>query len=258
VEMMNGEISVFSEPGKGSRFRVVLHEVEISACLSLKEKEEELLDFNAIAFKPATVLIVDDIDYNREILATYLEGCGFKILFAANGQDAIDKARKHHPDLILLDMKMPEMDGYEASDIMNKDEKLKNIPVIAITASAMKESEELISRICDGYLRKPVSRTELVREVMKHLPHTVKEIKEKVPIEEAPSTELISPPSKQIKKLLEAAKMGSITDLKACISEIREMDLKYQTFADKVEVLGRKFEFEKISKLLEKVSKDTK
>jgi CheY-like chemotaxis protein len=258
VEMMNGEISVSSEPGKGSIFRVVLHEVEISASLSLKEKEEELLDFNAIAFKPATVLIVDDIDYNREILATYLEGCGFKILFAANGQETIDKARKHHPDLILLDMKMPDMDGYEASDIMKKDEKLKEISVVAVTASAMKHNEEVIFRICDGYLRKPVSRSELVREVMKHLPHTIKEIEKEAPSkEEVSSTELIFPSPDQIKELLDAVKKGSVTDLKAYISEIRGMDLKYQTFAEKVEGWGNKFEFEEIIEFMEKNMDET-
>jgi PAS domain S-box-containing protein len=250
VEMMNGEISVSSVPGKGSRFRVVLHEVEISATISMKEKEEELLDYNAIAFKPATVLIVDDIDYNREILATYLEGWGLKIIFAVNGQDAIDKARKHHPDLILLDMKMPEMDGYEASDIMNKDEKLKDISVVAVTASAMKQSEEMIAEICDGYLRKPVTRSELVLELMKHLPHTIKETKEEAPLEQAPSAELVLPPPEQIKKLLEAAKMGSITDLKSGIAKIRKMDSKYLSFADMVEAWVHKYQFEEIVEFL--------
>jgi len=253
VAMMDGEISVSSEMGKGSTFCVTLHDVEVAAAHSLKKREGIALDFSAIVFEPATVLVTDDIDYNREMLATYLEGWEFKILFAANGLETIDQAHKHHPDLILLDMKMPEMDGYEASEIMNKDEKLKDIPVIAITASAMKQSEEVISGICDGYLRKPVSRTDLVREIMKHLPHTIKEIKEEaLSKEKTTSTELIFPPREQIKKLLDAAKSGSVTDLKEGISETREIDLKYQNFADKIEAWANKYQFEEIVEFLEK------
>lgn len=236
---------------------LILDDVEVAAAHSLKEREEIALEFSTIVFEPATVLVVDDIDYNREMLDTYLDGWDLNIIFATNGREAIDQASKHHPNLILLDMKMPVMDGYEASEVMKKDQKLKNIPVIAVTASAMKQSEEIISRICDGYLRKPVSRTDLVRELMKHLPYTIKEIKEETPSKAAPSTELILPPPEQIKKLLKAANMGSITDMKESISEIRQMDLKYHPFADRIDVLTRKYQFEEIIDLLEKNTKET-
>jgi CheY-like chemotaxis protein len=72
-------------------------------------------------------------------------------------------------------MKMPEMDGLEAAEILHNDEDLKDIPVIAVTASAMKEDEAVILKICDAYLKKPVSKTDLIIEVMKFLPHTVEE-----------------------------------------------------------------------------------
>jgi PAS domain S-box-containing protein len=251
VAMMNGEISVSSEPGKGSTFRVTIHDVEISASAALEEKLEKAFDFSTMVFKPATILIVDDIDYNREMLATYMDRWDFNIIFAKNGREAIEQVRKHHLDLILLDMKMPEMDGYEASEILRKENELKDIPVIAITASALKQDEEVISKLCNGYLRKPVSRTDLVREIMKHLPHTVKEINEEIPSKEIPPAEMVFPPPDQIKKLLKAAKMGSVTDLKADISEIRNRNLKYQTFTDQVEALSQKYEFDKIIKLLE-------
>jgi CheY-like chemotaxis protein len=91
---------------------------------------------------------------------------------AENGRQVIEKARRHPPDLILLDMKMPVMDGFETAKILNSDENLKDIPVIAVTASAMKEDETIISEFCDGYLRKPISKKRLISEVMKFLPHT--------------------------------------------------------------------------------------
>ena len=77
------------------------------------------------------------------------------------------------PDLILLDMKMLVMDGYTASVRLRENEKIQHIPIIAITASAMKEDEEKIRDICNSYLRKPVSRTDLVLEIMKFIPHEI-------------------------------------------------------------------------------------
>jgi len=78
--------------------------------------------------------------------------------------------------LILLDMKMPVMDGYKAAEILNNDGVLKDVPVIAVTASALKQDEEKISKFCDGYLRKPISQADLITEVVKFLPHTVTEM----------------------------------------------------------------------------------
>ncbi len=72
-------------------------------------------------------------------------------------------------------MKMPVMDGFEASAIFKNDMSLKKIPIVAITAWALKQEEERIRKVCDGYLSKPVKRSELIREVMNYLPLTVKE-----------------------------------------------------------------------------------
>ena len=109
------------------------------------------------------------------MIETYLEDWDFEIMFAENGRETIDNAKEFKPDLILLDMKMPEMDGYEASEIMNNDSELQDIPVVAITASALKQDEDIISKLCDGYLRKPISKSVLVYELMRFLPHKVKD-----------------------------------------------------------------------------------
>ena len=89
--------------------------------------------------------------------------------------------------------------------------------------------------------------------MMKHLPHTIKKIDEEaLSKEKATSTELVFPSPEQIKKLLEAAIMGGVTDLKEGISEPRELDFKYQNFADKIEAWANKYQFEEIVEFLEK------
>jgi signal transduction histidine kinase/DNA-binding response OmpR family regulator len=171
IELMGGSISVQSEADEGSTFTIELPQVEIVTATA-EERKTEAIDFGSPQFKPATVLIVDDIDYNRDILRTFLDDFGFSFREAADGQEALGQIYKQRPDLILLDMKMPGMDGYEVSRRLADDPSVSDIPVIAVTASALKEDVEMISQLCDGYLSKPVTHDELIRELMKHLKHS--------------------------------------------------------------------------------------
>lgn len=159
-----------SELGNGSVFNVVLKDVEVTSQESLNRRKKKNIDFDSILFEKNTVLICDDIEYNRLLLISLLEEYGFHIVEAENGREALEQIRQRAPDLILLDMKMPIMNGYELSEILSNDQKLSMIPVIAITASALKKDEQLIKQICDGYLRKPISRDDLLLEIMKYLP----------------------------------------------------------------------------------------
>ncbi len=175
IEMMKGEISVESEVGKGSTFNVVLKHVDV-ASVSKSELERELgIDVESVVFDHASILVVDDVAINRNLVNGYLEPYDFTIFEAENGEEALACIRIHKPGLVLMDMKMPVMDGYEAAKISKETPETGNIPVIALTAAVMKQSEEAIRELCDGYLRKPVSKMDLVAELMKFLDHTVAE-----------------------------------------------------------------------------------
>ncbi len=250
VEMMNGEILLSSESGKGSTFRIILKDVEIVALKPSEQIVENVLNFDSIQFESASILIVDDIDYNREMLALFLETWTFKIIFAENGREAVEQASKHHPDIITLDMRMPEIDGYKAITLLKQDEKLKNIPIIAITASALKQDEERLTKLCNGYLRKPLNRSDFVRELMKHLRHTVGETKSEDHSQAFTSEEMAFPPSDEAKRLIDAAKLGNTTDMETCIANIKAKGHQYQPFVDKIESWGNMFEFDKIIDLL--------
>lgn len=194
VEMMRGSITLESKVGHGAVFRIHFHGVEIAAgklekFLSAQQEQEK------IAFEPATILIVDDIDYNREILTVFLEGYPFSFFYAENGREAISQTQKHHPNLIMLDMKMPEMDGYEALKKLKADPALNSIPIIAVTASALKQDEERILKSCDSYLRKPVSAVDLIHEIQRFLPYRIVEVP-KVPVP-ATASVVAEPPSRQ-------------------------------------------------------------
>jgi len=177
IEMMKGEIKISGELGKGSTFHIRLYDIKVSSISELEIERNSLFDEKSVKFKRKSILIVDDVSANRFLVNRYLEDYDFTLYEAGNGQEAIDCARNHKPDLVLMDMKMPIMDGLTATNFFKNDSDLNDIPIVALTASVMKEREKDIRKICDGYLRKPVSRNELIQELTKFLDHTIEENK---------------------------------------------------------------------------------
>jgi PAS domain S-box-containing protein len=171
VEMMNGSISLKSKKGEGTTFRVILKNVAISAIHDLRDHQFE--ESAEITFCGGSLMVVDDIESNRALVRSFLETTNLQVFEAVNGEDAIEQARTLHPDCILLDIKMPVMDGYRTIEILKSEAQTKTIPVVMLTASAMKRDERKIRDIgADGYLRKPISRQELLKELSRHLEHS--------------------------------------------------------------------------------------
>ena len=256
VELMNGEISLESEVGKGSIFKVIIKEVAVASIGS----EENIIDSGIlnIKFKNQKVLIADDIESNRLLLNKILDLYNLKILEASNGKEAIILARTNKPDIVLMDLRMPVMDGYEASEIFKNDECLKNIPIIILTASAMKSDEEEIKRLkCDGYVRKPVSRVMLINELKKHLEYheekheEVKKIDNKVSMNRTcldNSTKKIPP---QLISILEESKLMKLEKIKKdfIINDIED-------FAKEIEKLGKKYKVNIVADWSKKLLKE--
>jgi len=169
VEMMEGTISLESSIGKGSNFTIILKNIAVASLDDISTGEEDTLPAN-IRFRKQTILIVDDIESNRILLRESLKPYDLKTIEAVNGKQAIDMAKEYSPDLILMDLRMPVMDGYEAIKILKADSILKDIPVFVLTASAMKEEQEKIDNLnCEGYLRKPIEKNKLLRELIRYL-----------------------------------------------------------------------------------------
>ena len=113
-----------------------------------------------------TVLVVEDNDLNMKLFHDLLEAHGYNILQTKDGMEALQLARQHHPDLILMDIQLPEVSGLEVTKWLKEDDKLKSIPVIAVTAFAMKGDEEKIREGgCEAYIAKPISVTNFLQTV---------------------------------------------------------------------------------------------
>ena len=113
-----------------------------------------------------TVLVVEDNDLNMKLFHDLLEAHGYNILQTKDGMEALRLAREHFPDLILMDIQLPEVSGLEVTKWLKEDESLKTIPVVAVTAFAMKGDEEKIREGgCEAYIAKPISVTNFLQTV---------------------------------------------------------------------------------------------
>ena len=170
--LMGGDLRAESVLEKGSTFHFSLKEVEVGSSANY-EKEDDPLKKPVYHFEKATILIVDDVKTDRDLLHTFLESHNFDLIMAENGEEAIKITKKYKIDLILLDIIMPIMDGLTATKFWKKEEEFQNIPVIAITASAMKDDFDRIINICDSYLKKPIQENEIIQEIAKYLSYKV-------------------------------------------------------------------------------------
>ena len=127
-----------------------------------------MLAINAAAAK--TVLIVEDNELNMKLFNDLLEAHGYRVLQTRDGLSALEIARQHMPDLIIMDIQLPEVSGIEVTKWLKEDDELRRIPVVAVTAFAMKGDEERIRQGgCEAYISKPMSVGTLIDTVRRFI-----------------------------------------------------------------------------------------
>ena len=171
VKMLNGSIDVDSTIGKGTTFSVKLPDVLIPENPDLQETSEEHWDETTV-FEKNRILVADDNESNRVIIKEFLNNSGLDCIEARNGKEAIQLVKKFQPALILLDLRMPVMDGFDTMRYFKNHKVFSKIPVIIISASVMQGEKEIISLTgCNSFLKKPISKTQLLQEIKKYLPY---------------------------------------------------------------------------------------
>ncbi|MEG4968382.1 ATP-binding protein [Microcoleus sp. B6-A1] len=170
VELMGGKMSVCSTVGKGSNFKFDIQVIAVNAA----DIESPKPSRNVIALEPNQptyrILIVDDKPLNRQLLIKILSPLGFELKEATNGQEAIEIWESWEPHLIWMDMRMPVMDGYEATQYIKSTIKGQATAIIALTASVLEEERAVIlSAGCDAFMRKPFREADIFDAMHKHI-----------------------------------------------------------------------------------------
>jgi len=179
AQLLGGNLTLTSQEGKGSTFSLII-------AANVDVTKQPLLDRNSIAGHThpkwakeeqhefsGCVLVAEDVKTNQVLIKTLLKRMGLEVTIAKDGNEAVEKALANKFDLILMDIMMPYMNGYEATKALRKQD--ITTPIIALTANAMKGDEQkCINAGCDDYLSKPVDRTELLEKLQKYLQAEIK------------------------------------------------------------------------------------
>jgi signal transduction histidine kinase/ActR/RegA family two-component response regulator len=173
VEMMGGEIWCESEPGSGSTFGFTARfKVAGGASRSRSENDNSSSDADLVkAIKNAKILLVEDNEINQLVASEILQNAGFEVTIANNGREALEVIQKNAFDLVFMDIQMPEMDGLTATREIRKIDRLKDVPIIAMTANAMSgDREESINAGMNDHVSKPIDITNCFKTMLKWIP----------------------------------------------------------------------------------------
>ena len=255
VQLMGGDISVESELGKGTTFQFYI-QAKLGQATKSNDVEQHPHVLGLAAGQPTyKILAVDDKPINRQLLLKLLKPLGFEMKEASNGKEAITIWDEWEPHLIFMDMRMPIMDGYEATKQIKSTTKGNATAVIALTASVLEEEKAIVlSAGCDDFLRKPFAEHTIFDALAKHL--GVKYIfaennsinSEAIPENCLTSDNFKCMPEAWINKLYEAALEADTHLVLQLVTEIPETE-KY--LVKSLSKMARQFEFEPLVDLIE-------
>ncbi len=263
ASILDGDIGVYSEPGKGSVFWLNLELTEIEGQLDKgRDKEKTVIGYKGPAKK---VLVVDDKTENRSLIVDILSPLGFKLIESENGEDALLKSAEFKPDLILMDIVMPVLDGIEATRRIRNSSELNNIIVIALSASVYEQSrQETKESGCDDFIPKPIRVDTLLEKLKYHLKldwifaeemraSTMQQGKSTINEDEIIGTL----PSKDILKVLHLlAKSGDINGLLLKLDDLAKKSNQFDAFISQHRKLAKSYRMKKIRELLEEQMED--
>jgi len=250
VTMMNGGVTVESTPGKGSAFtlEVSLPESEIDP-----PGPQSTSTITGYTGSVKNVLIVDDKEQNRRVLRAMLEPLGFVIREAPDGKSALETIRNDPPDIVLMDLVMPVMDGFEAITSIRGDATMSQVPVVAISASVANSIREECLRLgFSDFIPKPFRESEMLNTVGKML--ELEWIHRRDEPVQGGDGKVARPTDDELAQLQEQVRSGNVRGIVDAADELARWNESYREFAKIVKTMAQGFQIEKLSTFLEEMT----
>lgn len=233
IQLMGGDLQLESEVGKGSRFwfTVMLPPAKEAVPSSKAAASRTIL--RLAEGHQVKALVVDDVVANRQVLSKLLEAIGIEVSIAENGQQAIESVRAKPPDVVLMDVRMPVMDGKEAASRIWEEFSREQIKIVAVSASSLAHQKaEYLSFGFDAFLPKPFL-AEQVYDCLANLLGVTYEYEEGEPSTSAESVDFgaVEIPSELLSRLKESVEFYNITELKACLNQVARLGVEGQRLA---------------------------
>ncbi|MGK7874057.1 MAG: ATP-binding protein [Xenococcaceae cyanobacterium] len=260
VQMMGSQLQVESTPGVGSKFWL---DLDLPEAIEWTDSAPVKSPINIIGYEGERrkILAIDDSWENRSLLINFLEPIGFKLIEASNGQEGLERAIEFQPDLIITDLVMPVMDGFEMTRQLRQLPEFQETVVIASSASVFKfDQQQSRESGCNDFIPKPVQSEELMDKLQAYLGLQWIYEEDKLVTtndESSPDIDISShagmllPPTEEVLILYKAAQIGQIKRIRQEAIRLEQLDHKYKKFAAKVLELADNFEDEEIVKMLE-------
>lgn len=256
VQAMGGSIQVTSEVEKGSLF---WFELELTVAQMVNNADSDLINrIIGYAGPRKKVLVVDDREYNRAVLVNLLAPLDFLVAEAEDGRQGVDLAQDFHPDLIFMDVVMPEMMGDEATKLIRKHPETRDAVIIAASASAFEEDRRQALLVgCDDIIAKPIDSGQLFPLLAKylHLTWQYENTNAQSTSAQATDTELVLPPADEVELLYVLAMRGDITGIQKRAAYLDTLGAQYHPLVVKLNELAKSFDVDAIEALVEKLRK---
>lgn len=253
VEILGGEIGLNSREGSGSCFFIELNLSQAAACAQSRAKKREIL--RLVPGHDVRALVVDDIPENREVLANLLTLIGCEVVLAENGRQAVEVARISRPQIVYMDMRMPEFDGIEATRCITASIGEEEIKIVATSASVLtQERERYLQAGCDDFVAKPF-RAERIYSCLKDLLGVEFVYKDEAVTDAGDSIDLLqlTLPEDLAARLTMAAELHSATVLKGCLVEMDLLGPHGQRLAQHLRTFLSSYDMKTIQRIIAQI-----